>query len=62
MEYLKGKLEDKSLVLGLQESLTSIDCNLLKYDVDNILSDEEIKEFIVAQLRKKHARRLVRLS
>ncbi|KAL5577899.1 hypothetical protein UlMin_019598 [Ulmus minor] len=57
MEYLKGKLEDKSLVLGLQDSLTSIDCNLLKYDVDNILSDEEIKEFIGAHLRKKHARR-----
>ncbi|KAL5538218.1 hypothetical protein UlMin_043888 [Ulmus minor] len=57
MEYLKGKLEDTSLVLGFQESLTSIDCNLLKCDVDNILSGEEIKEFIGAHLRKKHARR-----
>ncbi|KAM3701012.1 hypothetical protein ACB098_05G140000 [Castanea mollissima] len=45
MEYLKGKVKDLSLVSG--ENAEFIDCcNLLKFSVEEIMSNEEIKAYI----------------
>lgn len=56
MEYLKEKVKDKSCVPDLAELVPLIDCsNLLKSSVENILSEEEIKECIGANSRKRRA-------
>ncbi|XP_030968262.1 uncharacterized protein LOC115988789 [Quercus lobata] len=45
MEYLKGKVKDLSLVSG--ENAEFMDCcNLLKFSVEEIMSNEEIKACI----------------
>lgn len=58
MEYLKEEVKDKSRVPDLAELVPLIDCsNLLKSSVENILSEEEIKECIGANSRKRRANR-----
>ncbi|KAF4349733.1 hypothetical protein F8388_024455 [Cannabis sativa] len=58
MEYVKKKVNEKSLVSGLGESVAFMDsCNLLKCEVENILESEEIQISIAAKLKKRHANR-----
>ncbi|EXB75144.1 hypothetical protein L484_025920 [Morus notabilis] len=55
MEYLKEKVKDMSLVPDLAELAAFIDySNLLKSSVENILSEEEIKECIGSRKRRRN--------
>lgn len=55
MEYLKGKVEDLSLVPG--ESAAFMDCsNLLKCSVEEIMSIEQLKACI-GRSKKSPAKR-----
>ncbi|KAK4588922.1 hypothetical protein RGQ29_019787 [Quercus rubra] len=55
MEYLKGKVKDLSLVSG--ENAEFMDCcNLLKFSVEEIMSNEEIKACI-GRSKKSPAKR-----
>lgn len=57
MECLKEKVKDMSLVPDLAELAAFIDySNLLKSSVENILSEEEIKECIGSGKRRRRNR------
>ncbi|KAH7537125.1 hypothetical protein FEM48_Zijuj03G0058600 [Ziziphus jujuba var. spinosa] len=59
MEYAKEKVE--SLCPGLANSTAFMDCcNLLKVDVEDILSIEELKACMGYDLKKRHGKRKVR--
>ena len=63
MEYTKEKVKDKSLGTGLAKSAAFVDCcNLLKFDVEDILSIEEIKACIGFDLKKRRAKRKVSIE
>lgn len=63
MEYAKEKVKDKSLGTGLAKSAAFMDCcNLLKSDIEDILSIEEIKACIGFDPKKRHAKRKVSLN
>ena len=60
MEYLKGKVKDLSLVSG--ENAEFMDCcNLLKFSVEEIMSNEEIKACI-GRSKKSPAKRWVQAA
>ncbi|KAF5736243.1 hypothetical protein HS088_TW14G00379 [Tripterygium wilfordii] len=60
MEHLKGKLEDLSLVPDLpQPSLFMDGCNLLKSELEGIMSIEELKACIIDDSQKKWAKSVV---
>lgn len=54
MEYLKENVKDKTLVPGLANSASFLDaCNLLKCEVKDTLSHDEIKAHIGIDSRKR---------
>ena len=55
MEYLKGKVKDLSLVSGENAEFMGC-CNLLKFSVEEIMSNEEIKACI-GRSKKSPAKR-----
>ncbi|GAV87734.1 hypothetical protein CFOL_v3_31160 [Cephalotus follicularis] len=58
MQYVKGQVKDLSLSPSLAESATLIDnCNLLKSELENIMSIEELKACISTDSRKRSAKR-----
>lgn len=58
MEHLKQKVKDKSLGSCFDEGIAMMDfSNLAKGKVENVLSEEEIRECIGATLRERPAKR-----
>ncbi|XVE51715.1 hypothetical protein DITRI_Ditri02bG0063400 [Diplodiscus trichospermus] len=58
MECLKEKLKDSSTIPGLVESAEFLDCsNLLKHKIDDVMSIEELKEYIAFNARKEFRKR-----
>ncbi|XVE51716.1 hypothetical protein DITRI_Ditri02bG0063400 [Diplodiscus trichospermus] len=61
MECLKEKLKDSSTIPGLVESAEFLDCsNLLKHKIDDVMSIEELKEYIAFNARKEFRKRYVK--
>ena len=60
MEYLKEKIKDSSLIPGLVESAAFLDCSdFLKCKLDDVMSIEELKEYIASNTRKEFCKRYV---
>ncbi|XWS16070.1 hypothetical protein CRYUN_Cryun34aG0053900 [Craigia yunnanensis] len=58
IEYLKEKVKDSSLIPGLVESAAFLDCSdLLQCKLDEVMSIEELKEYIAFNTRKEFCKR-----